>query len=96
MVPVERIELPTFGLQNRCSTAELNRQSLKQFGWPNLHPAVRSALEYQTCPQRARTLVEVRAGVLVLAGADDPLAPPKQVTAFENEMRAGEVGIAGR
>ena len=25
MVPVERIELPTFGLQNRCSTAELNR-----------------------------------------------------------------------
>ena len=28
MVPVERIELPTFGLQNRCSTAELNRQTL--------------------------------------------------------------------
>jgi hypothetical protein len=27
MVPVERIELPTFGLQNRCSTAELNRRS---------------------------------------------------------------------
>ena len=26
VVPVERIELPTFGLQNRCSTAELNRQ----------------------------------------------------------------------
>ena len=25
LVPVERIELPTFGLQNRCSTAELNR-----------------------------------------------------------------------
>ena len=24
-MPVERIELPTFGLQNRCSTAELNR-----------------------------------------------------------------------
>jgi site-specific DNA recombinase len=28
VVPVERIELPTFGLQNRCSTAELNRQTL--------------------------------------------------------------------
>jgi hypothetical protein len=28
MVPVEGIEPPTFGLQNRCSTAELNRQSL--------------------------------------------------------------------
>ena len=27
LVPVERIELPTFGLQNRCSTAELNRQT---------------------------------------------------------------------
>jgi hypothetical protein len=27
MVPVERIELPTFGLQNRCSTAELNRRN---------------------------------------------------------------------
>ena len=25
-MPVERIELPTFGLQNRCSTAELNRR----------------------------------------------------------------------
>ena len=24
-VPGERIELPTFGLQNRCSTAELTR-----------------------------------------------------------------------
>jgi hypothetical protein len=28
VVPVERIELPTFGLQNRCSTAELNRRTL--------------------------------------------------------------------
>jgi hypothetical protein len=26
MVPAERIELPTFGLQNRCSTAELCRR----------------------------------------------------------------------
>ena len=26
MVPGERIELPTFGLQNRCSTAELTRR----------------------------------------------------------------------
>src|SRR3981189_1691081 len=28
VVPVERIELPTFGLQNRCSTAELNRRKI--------------------------------------------------------------------
>ena len=31
LVPVERIELPTFGLQNRCSTAELNRHTLVIF-----------------------------------------------------------------
>jgi hypothetical protein len=29
--------------------------------------------------------------VLVMTGADDPLAPPEQVAAFENEMRAAEV-----
>ena len=30
LVPGERIELPTNGLQNRCSTAELTRLRLKQ------------------------------------------------------------------
>ena len=34
---------------------------------------------------------KVKAGVLVLTGADDPLAPPDQVAGFENEMRAAEV-----
>jgi dienelactone hydrolase len=33
----------------------------------------------------------VKASVLVCTGADDPLAPPEQVTGFENEMRAAEV-----
>jgi dienelactone hydrolase len=33
----------------------------------------------------------VKASVLVCTGADDPLAPPEQVTAFEDEMRAAEV-----
>jgi dienelactone hydrolase len=33
----------------------------------------------------------VKARVLVCTGADDPLAPPKQVRAFEDEMRAAEV-----
>jgi hypothetical protein len=28
-VPVERIELPTFGLQNRCTTAVLHRLTLR-------------------------------------------------------------------
>jgi dienelactone hydrolase len=34
---------------------------------------------------------KVKASVLVLTGADDPLAPPEQVAAFENEMRAAGV-----
>jgi dienelactone hydrolase len=33
----------------------------------------------------------VKASVLVLTGADDPLAPPEQVRAFEDEMRAAKV-----
>src|SRR5882757_4734593 len=33
----------------------------------------------------------VKASVLVLTGADDPLAPPDQVRDFENEMRAAIV-----
>jgi hypothetical protein len=32
LVPVKRIELLTFGLQNRCSTAELNRHSIVIIG----------------------------------------------------------------
>jgi dienelactone hydrolase len=34
---------------------------------------------------------KVKASVLVLTGADDPLAPPEQVAAFENEMRTAGV-----
>ena len=34
---------------------------------------------------------KVQASVLVLTGADDPLAPPDQVAAFEAEMRAAQV-----
>lgn len=34
---------------------------------------------------------QVRASVLVLTGAEDPLAPPEQVAAFEQEMRAAAV-----
>jgi dienelactone hydrolase len=34
---------------------------------------------------------EVKASVLVLTGANDPLAPPDHVAAFENEMRAAGV-----
>ena len=34
---------------------------------------------------------QVKASVLVLTGAEDPLAPPDQVMAFEDEMRAAKV-----
>ena len=34
---------------------------------------------------------KVKASVLVLTGADDPLAPPDHVTEFENEMRTAGV-----
>ena len=34
---------------------------------------------------------KVQASVLVLTGADDPLAPPEQIVAFENEMRTAQV-----
>jgi dienelactone hydrolase len=36
-------------------------------------------------------LGKAKASVLVLTGADDPLAPPDHVAAFENEMRAAGV-----
>ena len=35
---------------------------------------------------------KVKASILVLTGANDPLAPPDHVAAFENEMRAAGVG----
>ena len=34
---------------------------------------------------------QVKASILVLSGAEDPLAPPDQVAAFESEMRAAKV-----
>ncbi len=34
---------------------------------------------------------QMKASILVLTGAEDPLAPPDQVAAFENEMRAAKV-----
>lgn len=34
---------------------------------------------------------QVKASILVLTGAEDPLAPPDQVIAFESEMRAARV-----
>jgi hypothetical protein len=39
MVPTERIELPTFGLQNRCTTAVLRRHldlNLTSFACPSV------------------------------------------------------------
>src|SRR5450631_2266908 len=60
LVPVERIELPTFGLQNRCSTAELNRPSHasdRRMGWCRAPqaaaPGQTRAVKYQSCRRTA-------------------------------------------
>ena len=77
MVPVERIELPTFGLQNRCSTAELNRR-IEAIGarWKDIRPLGSDLrrLEYQTCPQRARTSALLSQGVRRMEKAAFPAA----------------------
>ena len=47
LVPAEGIEPPTFGLQNRCSTAELSRRRLKDAGRAGMGrgcPPVRAAI----------------------------------------------------
>jgi len=49
----------------------------------------RQASDLQEAPAAAG---KVKASLLVCTGADDPLAPPDQVIAFEEEMRAA--GIA--
>src|SRR6186713_1653663 len=76
LVPVERIELPTFGLQNRCSTAELNRRIEAIGARQNTRPhgSDLRRLEYQTCPQRARTSVRPSQGVPDMKKGDLPAA----------------------
>ena len=41
--------------------------------------------------QRPARAGDVKAGILVCIGADDPLVPPEQRAAFEQEMRAAKV-----
>jgi hypothetical protein len=60
MVPVERIELPTFGLQNRCSTAELNRR-IKGIGRSNIR-LVDKGPEPQTRPAQPKIQKKVVLG----------------------------------
>ena len=46
MVPAERIELPTFGLQNRCTTAVLRRRGEVDFTeYKNRLPIVTITIE---------------------------------------------------
>lgn len=53
MVPAEGIEPPTFGLQNRCSTAELSRHLPTT---RRVVPTLRlRGSQYQTCAESART-----------------------------------------
>jgi hypothetical protein len=73
-VPVERIELPTFGLQNRCSTAELNRligESDKLYFIADARRNRRlvagsGAVKYQSCRTRAIVVGKAALGLAVL------------------------------
>jgi hypothetical protein len=90
VVPVERIELPTFGLQNRCSTAELNRRiegicCPRTQGWI---PSIFRRLEYQTCPQRARTSKPVSILSAHEKGGLPAAFPPHEACALLAKMAA--------
>lgn len=60
MVPDEGIEPPTFGLQNRCSTAELSRRRLEEAGRgrhaPGCPPGRRNTRLHRKVPEPARFL----------------------------------------
>ena len=58
MVPAEGIEPPTFGLQNRCSTAELSRL---QDQWVSANPSPVSGRRRQADPVLRRHLPELPA-----------------------------------
>jgi hypothetical protein len=57
LVPVERIELPTFGLQNRCSTAELNRLKFWYYSINCGSKSQKIAICYRFATQSFRPLV---------------------------------------
>src|SRR3954451_3157691 len=72
MVPVERIELPTFGLQNRCTTAVLHRPG-----------TVGSSAVGRLQPERRRRWRGIRADRIGRgSGLADALPPPRGATAF--------------
>ena len=58
-VPVERIELPTFGLQNRCTTAVLHRRTPGNRCEISRSRSVRSVFDYGSGPA---VKAQVRAG----------------------------------
>src|SRR5205807_5788332 len=61
MVPVERIELPTFGLQNHCSTAELNRRmEVIGGGYTSLDSAGVSAARIPDLPVKGQNPAALR------------------------------------
>ena len=93
LVPVERIELPTFGLQNRCSTAELNRLiqqnqlvTTSAYGFVAFLSPLRQrcprsrAVEYQSCAGRATPAIP-----------DDPHFSGSEVRALVRPPSSGRV-----
>jgi hypothetical protein len=101
VVPVERIELPTFGLQNRCSTAELNR--LRK---PSRYPSISKGIYDLRSGQKGgarRQIAELLGGgysrVFPYGNRDLPrpttlkrdpaIGRPRLLMAFPSEVKTG-------
>jgi hypothetical protein len=77
VVPVERIELPTFGLQNRCSTAELNRQTNSNRRRKTSRPPAAIGAERHRLPSNIRVVQPgLQAGTRPGRRTDHPVTVP--------------------
>lgn len=69
------------------SALEAARGSLNVAGVVSIHGELAAS--------KPTEVVKISARVLVLTGADDPMVPPAQIAAFENEMRMREADYQG-
>jgi hypothetical protein len=106
MVPGEGIEPPTFGLQNRCSTAELTRRFqwalvCRRRGVDTDAPLVSAPRAYVTPPRRMRQVTVILSRHLVrqrhMRAKDSPFLECWQARAPRRRRRhGGEVGRSRR
>ena len=61
--------------------------------WPGAAQTWRVVVGFHSglATHRPAVAGDVKAGILVCIGADDPIVPPEQRAAFEQEMRAADV-----